>query len=175
MTKKNKLRIVVGAPFQFLVALRCFKSSIRGFLHRDQSVRGEPAAISGGSECFLCQAPAVGRVEEGEREWRQWMRRPELGGVAAEDAGDAAEAEPADIVAQQRTRLDAVVYEQGEGGTARDRLDTERAGAGKQIKHARVRHWVAVGVRQDVEQRFTQPVGGRPQSGRAWPGDGART
>ena len=90
------------------------------------------------------------------------MRRAELGRVAAEDAGDAAEPERLDILAHQRARLGAVVDEQREGRAARERLEPERAGAGEQVEHARAGDRIAIGVDQDVEQRLAQPVGGRP-------------
>ena len=87
---------------------------------------------------------------------------PSLVGVAPEDAGDAAEAERRDVLAQQRARLRAVVDEQREGRAARERLEPERAGAGEEIEHARAGDRIAVGVDEDVEQGLAQPVGGRP-------------
>jgi len=79
------------------------------------------------------------------------MRRPELRGVAPENPGDAAKPERLDIVAQQRARLDTFVNEQRIGRAARDRLDAERAGAGKKIEDARAGDGVAVRMGEDVE------------------------
>ena len=90
------------------------------------------------------------------------MRRSELRRVAAEDAGDAGQPERLDIGADQRACLGAVVDEQREGRAARDRLQPERAGAGKQVEHARARDRIAIGMDQDIEQRLAQAVGGRP-------------
>ena len=81
-------------------------------------------------------------------------------GVAAIHFRHAAEAQRFDIVAQQRAGFRAVVDEQREFRAARDRLDAERAGAGKQIEHARIRDRIVIGVDQDVEQRLAQPVRG---------------
>ena len=76
------------------------------------------------------------------------MRRTEPGRVAAEDAGDAAQAQRRDVLAHQRARLGAVVDEQRECGAARERLDPERAGAGEQVEHARAGDRIAIGVRR---------------------------
>ena len=86
---------------------------------------------------------------------RAWSRRGGRCGVTP------ARPERLDILAQQRARLRAVIDEQRESRAARQRLDAERAGAGKQIEHARAGDRIAVGVHQDVEQRLAQPVGGR--------------
>ena len=114
------------------------------------------------SERPLGEALAVGRIEEHERERLERMRGAELGRVAAEDAGDAAEPERRDVLADERARLGAVVDEQREGGAARERLEPERAGAGEQVEHARAGDRIAIGMDEDVEQRLAQPVGGRP-------------
>ena len=82
--------------------------------------------------------------------------------VAAKDARRAAEAERGNVLAQQRARLGALVDEQDESGAARGRLDAERAGAGEKIEHARAGDRIAVGMEENIEQRFAQPVGGRP-------------
>ena len=90
------------------------------------------------------------------------MHLAELGRVAAEDARSAAEAERGDVLAQQRARLGALVDEQDESGAARGRFDAKRAGAGEKIEHTRAGDRIAVGVEQNVEERFAQAVGGRP-------------
>ena len=110
------------APLQFLEPLRRFKARVGSFLHHDQRARRQPAAFAGGGERLLRQSLAIGRIEERERERLKRMRRAELGRVAAEDAGDAAEAERLDIVAQQRARFHALIDEQRIGRAARDRL-----------------------------------------------------
>jgi hypothetical protein len=92
------------------------------------------------------------------------MRRAEPGGVAAENAAGAAEAKLLGVVAQQRAGFDSFVDEQHIGRAARQSFDAERAGAGKQIKHARIGDRIAIAVGENIEQRFAQPVGGRAQS-----------
>src|SRR5262249_2958571 len=74
---------------------------------------------------------------------------------------DAAEPECLHIAAKERARLRRVVDKQSETRSARDSFKAERPGAGEEVEHARVRDRIAVGVRQDVEQRLAQPVGGR--------------
>src|ERR1700722_16847189 len=89
------------------------------------------------------------------------MNRAEIGGIAAVHLCHATEPQRLDIVAQQRPRLGAVIDEQREFSTARDRLDAERAGAGEQVEHARVLNRIVIGVDEDIEQRLAQPVRGR--------------
>ena len=55
-----------------------------------------------------------------------------------------------------------LVDEQRERGAARERFDAECTGAGEQVEHARAADRIAVGMHEDVEQRFAQPVRGRP-------------
>src|SRR5262249_50657728 len=74
----------------------------------------------------------------------------------------AAEPERLDVGAEKRARLRRVVDKQSETRAARDSLEPERAGAGEEIEHARARDRIAIGMRQDVEQRLAQAVGGRP-------------
>ena len=47
------------------------------------------------------------------------------------------------------------------GGAARQRLQTERAGAGEEVEHARPVKAFREAMRQDVEQRLARAVGGR--------------
>src|SRR5258708_38787580 len=89
------------------------------------------------------------------------MRRAEIGGIAAVDFRYATKAERLDIVAQQRSRLGAIVDEQREFGAARHRLDAERAGAGEQVEHARIFDRIVIGVDEDIEDRLAQAIGGR--------------
>ena len=91
--QKNQRRIVVVPPFQFLVPLRRLEPRVGRLLHHHQRARHQPAAGARGGQRFLGQALAIRRVEEGERERFERMRRPELGRVAAENARDAAQAQ----------------------------------------------------------------------------------
>ena len=95
----------------------------------------------------------------------------QIGGVAAEDLGDAAKPQRLDIVAQQRACLGAVVDKQRERGAARDGLDAERAGTGKEIEHARALDRIAVGMNEDVEHGLAQAVRGRPDFARGRRGE----
>ncbi len=94
------------------------------------------------------------------------MRLAELRGVATEDAGRTTEPEGRHVLAQERARLGAVVDEQSERRAARQRFETERAGAGKKVEHARAAHRIAVGVHEDVEQALAQAVRGRSDRAR---------
>ena len=93
------------------------------------------------------------------------------GGVTAVDFGDAAEAQRLDIVAQQRSRFGAVIDEQRERRPPRDRLDSERAGAGEQVEHAGIPDRIVIGVNQNIEQRLAQAVRGRTDLARRGRGE----
>ncbi len=90
------------------------------------------------------------------------MRGTELDRIAPENAAHPAQAQRRDVLPQQRARLGAVIDEQRKGGAARERLEPERAGAGKEIEHACAADGIAIGVNENVEQCLAQPVGGRP-------------
>ena len=94
------------------------------------------------------------------------MHAAERGGVTPIHLGDAAEPQRLDVLPQQRPRLRAVVDEQAKRSAARDRLDAERAGAGEQVEHPRIADGIAIGMRENVEQRLAQAVGGRPDLAR---------
>ena len=89
------------------------------------------------------------------------MRRHQAGRIAPEDAGDAAKAERLDIVAQQRARLHALVDKQHDAAPRDMASMPERAGAGEQVEHPRACDRIAIAMRQDIEQRLAQAVGGR--------------
>ena len=82
-------------------------------------------------------------------------------GVAAEEAGGAAEAQRLHVFADQAAGLRALVHEQREARAARQRLQTHRARAGEKVDHARARDGIVVGVGQNVEDRLAQAVGRR--------------
>ena len=83
----------------------------------------------------LGQPLPVGRVEEHEAGLAAIAGGAEIGGVAAEDLGDAGQAEGLDVAADEAARLGVLLDEQAEGGAARQRLQAERAGAGEQVEH----------------------------------------
>ncbi len=87
----------------------------------DNEERGwrQPAAIARRDERLFGKSFAVRRIEEGDTERLQRMRRAEPGRIAAKNACHAAKAESLDILAQQRACFRAVI-----DGTAR----TQRRG-----------------------------------------------
>src|SRR5579863_4350461 len=86
------------------------------------------------------------------------MRRSEIRCVATVDLRHATETKRLDIVTHQGARLRAVVDKERKFSAARNRLDAERAGAGKQVEHAGIRNRIVVGVNQDVEERLAQTI-----------------
>ena len=91
----------------------------------------------------------------------------QIGGIAAEDLGDAGQAQRLDVAADERARLGVLLDEQAEGGAARQRLEAERAGAGEQVEHlGALQREVGDAVREDVEHRLAHAVGGGPRARR---------
>src|SRR6516225_2802366 len=150
------------AALELVEALGRGEGGAGGFLDHGQRTSDEPAAGAGRDERLFGKGAPIGRIEEGERERRQRMRAAELGRIAPENATHAAQAQRGDVLPQQRARLGAVIDEQREGRAARERLEPERAGTGKEIEHARAADGIAIGVNENVEQRLAQPVGARP-------------
>ena len=82
--------LVVIAPLEFIESLGGSETRRRGLLHHHQRARREPSARACRGERLLGKAAAVWRIKEGQRERLDRMRRPELGGIAPKDTGDAA-------------------------------------------------------------------------------------
>src|SRR6266568_1295814 len=162
--QKDKLRVIISAPLDLVESFRRGEAMFR-LLDHDQRAGLEPSALARGEKRRFAKSLAVRRVGEHERERRQRMRATELGRVAPKDPGHAAEAQRLDIAANERAGFRAIVDEQREACAARERLEPERAGAGEEVEHARVRHRVAMSMDQDVEQALAQPVGGRADRG----------
>src|SRR5580704_12671850 len=110
----DEFRFVVAAPLDLGEAFRRRERGFFRLLDDNQRVRHQPIAGARRGQRLFGKASAIGRIEEGERERLDRVRRPELGGVAAEDAGHAAEAERRDVLAQHRAGLRAVIDEQHE-------------------------------------------------------------
>src|SRR5262245_36248233 len=96
----GELGVVVLAPFDLLEAIRRLECS-DALLDDDQRLVDQPAAGARGGERLLAEAPAIGRIEEDQGERRDRMRRAEIGGVAAEDAGRGRKAERLDVLADE--------------------------------------------------------------------------
>jgi hypothetical protein len=155
--RKHSTISALELPEAFRRGEVCF----RGFLHHDQCVAREPAAVACRGERAFREALAIGRVEEGKREWIDRMRRAEPGGIAPKDLADAAEPERRDVLADQPACRRGIVDEQRERRAARECLDAERAGAREEIEHTRAADRIAIGMNENVEQRLAQPVCGR--------------
>ena len=84
----------------------------------------------------------------------------EVGGVAAEELCDAAEAEGFDVVADQAAGFGAGVDEDDRGGAAAHGFEAERAGAGEEVEDLEAGEVVADAAREDVEDRLADAVGG---------------
>src|ERR1700677_2835162 len=125
----------------------------RFFNHHECRPR-EPAALDQSGQRGTGEPFVIRRVEEGEGEGRAGGRSAEQSRVGAPDARDAAERERFDIGAQQRSRFRAVVDEQRGFGAARQRLDSQRAGACKEVDDARALDDARMTVSQNIEDRF---------------------
>src|ERR1700687_1831532 len=136
--------------------------------HLDDGERArlQPAAGRQSFERRREQSLPIRRIEKGEIERRQRVERPELRRIAAPDLARAREIESLHIVADEGARLRRIVDEEAIARAPRQRLEAERAGAGKEIDHARVLQGKAVRqipVFQDVEHRRADLVRGRPK------------
>src|SRR4029079_212989 len=87
--------------------------------------------------------------------------RSKRGRVAAEDARAPGQAESLDVAADRSARRHRFLDEERVGSAAREGLEAEGAGAGEKVEHARALDRVAMSVREDVEDRLAQAVGGR--------------
>src|ERR1700730_12159221 len=160
--QENKLRVVIAPPLDLREAVWRRKRRIRRLLDNHQRVGRKPAAIAQRRERFFRELLAIGRIDKHESERFVRVHRTEPGGIAAENARDAAEAERLHVLPDQRPRFGSVIYEQREGRAARYRLQAERTGAGEEIEDAHAGDRIVVAMRQDVEERFTQAVAGGP-------------
>src|SRR5579864_9537830 len=86
----DEFRIVVAAALDRRETLRRGERRFFRLLDDDQRVGLEPSAGTRRGQRFFGNTLAVGRIEKGERERLDRMRRAELGGVAAKDAGHSA-------------------------------------------------------------------------------------
>ena len=140
---------------------------IRPLFQYAERTRLEPSAGGGARKRLLAEPLAVGRVAEDEVEGRDRAGGAEVGRVAAQDAGDAVQAERLHVLADEAAALDACLDEHRRRRAARDRLDAERAGAGEEVEHARALARQVVAVDEDVEERLAQPVARRTDVVRA--------
>src|SRR4051812_7514910 len=69
----DKFRFVVLAALDHLESIRRLER-IRSFLHHDQRIVGEPAAVARRDERLLGQAFSIGRIEKRQRERLDRMR-----------------------------------------------------------------------------------------------------
>src|SRR5262249_58309491 len=101
VAKHDEGGVVVASPLELVESLGRGEGGICRLLDDDERGRREPAAGAGRGERLLSQSAAVGRVEKSERERRERMRHAELARIAPENAGDAAQAQRPDVLAQQ--------------------------------------------------------------------------
>src|ERR1700737_420719 len=93
----------------------------RCLLDNDEGTGNEPPAVMRRRKRLLRKALPVRRIGKNERERADWMRRSELGCVAAEHAGHPTDPERCDIRADQRAGCGVLVDEQGKSRTTRER------------------------------------------------------
>ena len=133
-------------------------------LDNSQRLGGEPACRGERRQRRCRETAAIGRVEKRHRASIRGARRP--GCVARDDMRPILFAERSHVAAQGGQRVASVVDEDGGAGAARQRFETERAGAGKRVEHRTVGEGQArsreTAMREDVEQRLAGAIAGRP-------------
>ena len=134
----------------------------RRLLDHAQRAGQEPAAGLRRLQRALAKPLAVGRV--GEQQARTARScRPRRAPVASRRKILLRPVRPKalDIAADQAAAFGRFLDEDAEGGAARQRFETERAGAGEQVEHARAVQLVGEAMRQHVEDRLAGAVGRR--------------
>ena len=108
----------------------------------------------------------VGRIHEDKVERRAEASgfRSKIGRRAPMNARGAEKLKGLDVVADAAAGGAVGLDEQTEGRAARDRLETQRAGAGEGVDHPRAfKRRRPFGVGQHVEDGLPRAVGGRPR------------
>src|SRR5581483_12319968 len=109
-------------------------------------------------ERFFGKAFPVGRIAEDKIERRESPDLTHLRSVAPENFCHTGQRKCLYIRADEPACLRAFVDEERELRAARHRFQPKRASACEKVEHARVRDWVAVCMRENVEDRFAQLV-----------------
>ena len=163
---KHRLRVAPGTLIERIEAGGERDAGALALLDHDDGAGREPAAAGRRGERPLGQALAVGRIEESQREAAVSTGRPQLGGVAAEDLGDARQPERLDVAADEGARFRFLLDEQTERGA---RATAPRSPARRSPRTGRS-PWrppasnSGTAVRQDVEDRLAHAVRGRPRA-----------
>src|SRR6056297_2477905 len=164
-------RFAVVAALQQGESLRQYIGGRAALLHHDERAWTEPAPLGAGFERARREIAAIGGIAEDQIGRGELVGGTEPRRIAPEQAGDAPEPERLDILANQPARLGAVIDEERECRTARERLKTKRPGPGEQIDHPRTRAGIVMAMGEDVEDRLAQAVGSRAdRAGFARPG-----
>src|SRR5690606_29861305 len=148
-------------------ALARGKRRVGCLFHHGQCAGREPAPLPRSPQRGLGQPLAIRRIREHEVEWSERSDIAEPGRIAAENPGAALQAERLHVVADQATALRAFLDEDAARGAARQRLETERPGAGKQVEHPAAVELLRVAVDDHVEDRLARTVGSRADRGAA--------
>src|SRR5262245_18289781 len=160
----DNFSIAVNARVDLLEAIGQRDVGIDALFQDDDGAVSDPAAGRGRLKRARAETFAVGRVEKDEVERYKHTCRAELSGIAPPELSDAGKAKRFDVAADGGTRLGALLDEQAEARTARQRLEPERARAGKQIEHAGVfEDDAGSAVLQHIEQRLAHFVRCRPR------------
>src|SRR5262249_43386316 len=132
------------------------------FLDDHDRLRHEPAARAQTGKRRCRQPSAVGRIEKGEPEGGQRRASAKPGRITAPDLRLSDHAESVGIAPDRAAGLLVVIDEQHVTGTARQRLEPERAAAGEEIEDADARQRQSLyAMFELVEDRLANPVGGR--------------
>ena len=132
------------------------------FLQHHNCARRHPAACQRAFDGTLAQTFAIGRVDEDQIIGRiAVFAQP--GGIAAKQAGRADGAQRVGVGADEGAGLRTLVHKQHMRGTPAQCFKPQRAGACKQVKHARTFQRRIIAMRQQVEQAFARAVRCRAQ------------
>ena len=138
------------------------------FPHHNRAVF-QPTAQGQRRKRLFPQPLAIRRVKEHQIERRIFVPAGARG-VAPYHLCHLVSPAQRDVLRNQRQRLAPGVHERGAGRPPAERLQPQRAGAGKDIQHPRIRDHIALAaIDQQVENAFAHTVGGGAQMRRRVP------
>lgn len=122
----------------------------------------EPVAVAQRRERGEHKLFAIRRIEKGEGVSRAVRRLADLARIALQNTGGRSKPQGFSIRAQESASLRAIVNEHCGLRAARQGLKSHRSRPGENVDDMRMRSRIAIGMRENIEHGFAQPVRGWP-------------
>src|SRR5688572_24120633 len=160
---KNHLGVAIfphGEEFKLWRHRHCGAGALFDYDHR---IRRKPLTIEERSECCGATVLAVGWIHEHEIERSLRSAAAKLRGISPPDLAYAGNPQGFCIAPNDRAGLRVNLHELTKPGSARERFETERTAAGKEIQDAPACDRIARSfVGQNIEDRLPDTIAGRP-------------